>query len=248
MRKLLGFIIVMLLFSCNSETAGDCFQTAGNLVQEERTVSSFSKILVKEGIELILKEDATHSVIVEGGKNLLNDIQVSVKNNELILVNNNTCNWVRDYAPVKVIASSPNITHVRSATQYDVISDGVLNYPSFNIISEDFNLPESQNIGDFYLQLNCQSFSLVFNNLSNCFISGAAVSANINFASGNARFEGENFMVDNITLYHRGSNDMLLNPQLSISGDIYSTGNVILFNTPPTVNITEHYKGKLITN
>ena len=68
MRKWLGLVIITLMFSCNSETAGDCFQTAGDLVQEQRTVSSFSKILVKEGIELILKEDATHSVIVEGGK------------------------------------------------------------------------------------------------------------------------------------------------------------------------------------
>jgi len=31
-----------------------------------------------------------------------------------------------------------------------------------------------------------------------------------------------------------------------LEGDIYSTGNVIAVNEPPVVDVTAHYKGKLI--
>ena len=39
---------------------------------------------------------------------------------------------------------------------------------------------------------------------------------------------------------------MILFPIESIKGDIWSTGNVVLKNNPPEIQVTEHYKGKLI--
>lgn len=41
---------------------------------------------------------------------------------------------------------------------------------------------------------------------------------------------------------------MLVNPQVSISGNIYSLGDVISFNNPATIDVTEHYQGRLIFN
>ena len=56
MKKLVYILILMLLFSCNSENASDCFQSSGTMVQQEVTVSGFDKILVNRDIELIIKE------------------------------------------------------------------------------------------------------------------------------------------------------------------------------------------------
>ena len=71
---------------------------------------------------------------------------------------------------------------------------------------------------------------------------------NINFAAGNGRFEGENLVAQNINIFHRGSNDMVVNPQQSLTGSIRSTGNVISVNEPPLVNVEEVFSGRLIFN
>ncbi len=236
----------ILIFACNSEQAGDCFQTTGGIIQHEISLNIFDKILVNRDIELIVKEGAKQQVIIETGKNLLNDVDAVVTDGRLILTDNNICNYVRDYGITKVYVTSPNITEIRSSTQYNISSDGVLTYPNLTILSEDFSVPDSFTIGNFYLQLNNDAFTIVFNNISNCFVSGTTNNLNITFASGGSRFEGGNLVAQNVTFWNRSSNDMILNPQQSITGKISGTGDVICLNQPPIVDVLEQYKGRLI--
>ena len=246
MKKTLYILASILLMTCNSEQAGDCFQTTGGIIQQEISLSNFDKILVNRDIELIIKEGTEQKVIIETGKNLLNDVEAVVAGGRLTLTDNNSCNYVRDYGITKVYITSPNITEIRSATQYDVRSDGVLTYPTLTILSEDFNVPDSFTIGNFYLQLDTNAFNVVFNNISNCYVSGNTSNLNITFASGGSRFEGESLIAQNVTLWNRSSNDMIVNPQQSVTGKISGTGDVICLNQPPVVDVVEQYKGRLI--
>lgn len=241
-------MISVLMIACNSEQAGDCFQTTGTIIQQEVSVSNFDKILVNRDIELIVKEGAEQKVIIETGKNLLNDVEAVVVDGKLILTDNNTCNYVRNYSVTKVYITSPNITEIRSSTQYDVRSDGVLTYPTLTILSEDFNVPDSFTNGNFKLQIDNITFRLVFNNLSNCYISGKTNNLDITFAAGTSRFEGANLVAQNVTLWNRSSNDMIVNPQQAITGKISGTGDVISLTHPPIIDVQELYKGRLIFN
>lgn len=248
MKKLTYIVALIILFSCNSENAGDCFQTTGTIIRQEITVSNFDKILVNRDIELIIKEGATQKVIVETGKNLLNDVEVIVLDGILTLTDNNTCNYVRKYGITKVYVTAPNITEIRSSTQYDVRSDGVLTYPNLTILSEDFNVPNSFTSGNFRLQIDNTNFNVIFNNLSNGFISGTTNNLNITLASGTSRFEGENLIAQNVIIWNRSSNDMIVNPQQSITGKILGTGDVISKYKPELIAVEEVYKGRLIFN
>ena len=237
-----------MLFSCNSENASDCFQTTGTSIQQEISVSAFDKILVNRDIELIVKEGVEQKVIIETGKNLLNDVEAIVLDGKLILTDNNSCNYVRDYGVTKIYVTAPNITEIRSSTQYEVRSDGVLTYPTLTILSEDFNEPDSFTNGNFTLEIDNANFTLVFNNLSNCFISGKTDNLDITLASGTSRFEGANLIAQSVVFWNRSSNDMIVNPQQSIIGRISGTGNVISVTTPPIIEVQELYKGRLIFN
>lgn len=248
MKRLVYILILMLLFSCNSENASDCFQSSGTMVQQEVTVSGFDKILVNRDIELIIKEGAEQKVVIETGKNLLNDVEAVVVEGKLILTDNNACNYVRNYGITKVYVSSPNITEIRSSTQYDVRSDGVLTYPSITILAEDYSAPGTFISGNFRLEIDNSSFFAVFNNLSNCFISGKTNNLNITLASGTSRFEAQNLIAQNVVFWNRSSNDIIVNPQQSLTGRISGTGNVISVNHPPLVDVQEVYKGRLIFN
>jgi len=68
----------------------------------------------------------------------------------------------------------------------------------------------------------------------------------VGFYAGSSRFEGENLIAKNIEVYHRGSNDMIVNPIQSLTGELRGTGNLISVNTPPTVDIEQIYNGTLI--
>jgi hypothetical protein len=70
----------------------------------------------------------------------------------------------------------------------------------------------------------------------------------VGFYSGDSRFEGANLIVQNIQIYQRSSNDMILNPQLSLTGEIRSTGDVILVNEPPEMSVQVFYTGQIIIN
>lgn len=246
MKKLTYILCLIFLFACNSEDAGDCFQTSGSIIQQEVTIEAFEKILVKRNVKLVLKQDVDYKVVIETGKNLINDVKAKVKNNQLILTDDNTCNYVRDYGITTIYVSAPNITEIRSSTQYDIVSDGVLNYNSLRLLSEDFNVPETFTIGDFRLEINTKNFSVATNGLSSCYISGIAENVNIGFYAGSGRFEGRDLIAQNIEVYHRGSNEMIVNPQLSLTGELLGTGNLISVNQPPIVDIEVVYTGNLI--
>src|SRR5690606_20304091 len=156
-------------------------------------------------IEMILKEGPEQKVVVETGENLLNDIVVEVIEGQLKLSNNNSCNYVRDYTSTKIYVTAPNITEIRSSTQLDIRSDGVLTYPDLNIYLEDYR-EAYQTTGNIYLDINNESIRLIFNNLSKCFVNATTNNLNINFAAGNCRFEGENLLAGTINVYHRRSN------------------------------------------
>ncbi len=246
MKKVLHLIVALLFFACDSEDSGDCFQTTGSIIQQEFDVTNFTRILVNENVTLVLKDEPVSKVVIETGKNLLNDISAEVVDGQLILSDNNGCNTFRSFGTTIAYVSAPNITELRTASQYEIQSEGVLTYPSIRLISEDFNFPDTVTIGDFRLEVDNQAVTLVFNNLSNCFISGRTQSLNIQYVAGNGRFEGKNLLADQVRVNHRGSNDMIINPQISLTGTIRSVGNVISYNRPETVEVDEIFNGRLI--
>ncbi|MDP6922706.1 MAG: DUF2807 domain-containing protein, partial [Lutibacter sp.] len=93
------------------------------------------KIVVHEHVGLVLKEGPEQQVVVETGEHLLADVSVEVVEDRLVLRNNNTCNFFRDYGLTKVYITSPNIVEIRNASEQAVRSSGVLTYPSLYILS-----------------------------------------------------------------------------------------------------------------
>jgi hypothetical protein len=245
MKKRYFILLFITIISCNKEDANDCFQTSGSIITEEIHVNDFSKIEVNEGINLILKDGASQEIRIETGVNLINEIEVTVVGDKLFLYDHNNCNYVRDYGFTTIYVTSPNITEIRSNTQFEIRSDGILTFPNLTLISENFT-NESAASGNFTLQVENEELKVIFNNLSNLFISGSTDRFDIDFPGGNSRVEAANFAANTISIFSRGSNDIIINPQLEISGNIYGTGDVIAVNRPALVTLTAHYTGRLL--
>ncbi|SEL12942.1 Putative auto-transporter adhesin, head GIN domain [Aquimarina amphilecti] len=249
MKKAIIIILGLCMITCDSENAIDCFQRTGDIVRKEVEVTDFKRILVNPGVELILKEGPDVLVVIETGDNLLDEVSAIVEGDRLILSNTNDCNFVRDFNQTKIFVTSPNITEIRSETQFDISSEGVLTYPSLRLLSEDFNEDNGGNItGTFTMQVNIEELAVVGNNIASFFISGEVVNLYVGFFSGTGRFEGAELVAQNIDIFHRGTNKIIVNPQQLIEGAIRSTGDVISINKPPVIQVDEFFTGRLIFN
>ncbi|WP_179339750.1 head GIN domain-containing protein [Winogradskyella ludwigii] len=247
MRKLV-YILSLLLLACNSEDANDCFQTSGNSILQEVSVSSFERIMVHRDIELIITQAPDYKVTIETGENLINDVEVEVIGDQLVLVDNNNCNYVRDYGITKIYVEAPNLKEIRTSSQYEISSNGILNYNTLTLFSEDFNTENEFTIGDFRLSINSETLKVISNNLSFYYIDGVVGTLNVGIYSGSGRFEAENLIAQNVIIFHRGTNDVIVNPQQSITGELRGTGDLILVNEPPIVEVERFYTGQLIFN
>ena len=244
-----GFLVVfvVLIYSCNNENAPDCFQDAGEISRTEIDVDQFSKITVFEKISLILKQGETQKVEIETGEYLLNDIVAEVLDDRLILRNGNGCNFFRAYGLTKVYITSPNISEIRSSTGLPIKSDGALGYASLLLFSESFTDPQAETTdGEFDLELDTGSLAIVVNGIAYFRLKGTTENLNINIAAGDSRIDAENLLANAVSLNHRGTNDIQINPQQSLSGVIRGTGDVISYNQPSILEVEELYTGKLI--
>ncbi len=237
---LLSFIF---LLSCNSENAPGCFKTAGKNITQQIAAENFDKIHISEGIELVISQGSETSVAIETGENLLNNISVELIDNQLFVKNNNSCNWVRDYNSTTVFITVPNLDNIYSASQFAVRSQGILEFPELNLQSGMFSHTAS---GSFHLNVKCNILTIEDNKSSYFNISGETIDLNVNFYDGNARFDGENLEAKNVHCFQRSSNDIVVKPSEKVQGTIYSTGNIVLKNLPPTIEVAQLYQGRVI--
>ncbi len=242
MKKVLVIFISLIFLSCG--LSEDCIKSAGAIKNQIIDVTPFENIYVYAGIELVVTQGPNYEVSVQAGANFIDDIDISVKDNSLFLKDNSGCNWVRDYGKTIVYVTAPNIVEIYSNTDQKISSNGVLTYPMLRLYSMDFF--GGVGAGDFIMEVDNSQLVVQSNHVSSFFITGRTTQLLLNFYNGNGRFEGENFHPDEIVLFHRGANDLIINPVSILRGDIYGTGNVRCKSHPATVEVTKHYSGRLI--
>ena len=247
MNKIVYLVLVFIFLACDSENGSDCFKKEGTIVQREIDLDLFTKIIVYPRVQLFIEKGDIQKVILETGENLINDVEVTVDGGLLSLIDNNSCNFIRDYNVTKVYVTSPYITEIRNSSDLEVNSIGILTYPELKLISENYNNEDIfHNDGNFRLSLNVEKIVIISNGHSSFRLSGNANIAYFNTYAGNSYILAENLTVNEINLFHRSTGKMIVRPFESIRGKIMGIGNVIAKNRPPLIDVEENYTGKLI--
>jgi len=247
MKQIILLCAIFIMASCDNENSWDCLQTAGDIIQQEIEVNTFSKIIIEDDFELVIRQGEIASVVVETGVNLWSDISVSQEGETLRFKNDNACNLLREYNVTKAIVTAPDLKEIRNASSFNVIGEGVLNYRSLSLVSNTTaGVEDPRKSGDFTLEINCVNLNVAANGQSGFYISGYTENASIAFEDEAPRFEGENLIIDDLFLVQRSANLMIVNPQDRIRGKIFGVGNVISLNEPPVVSVEEFFTGRLI--
>ena len=244
--RLICLLAILCIMGCDNPDANDCFKSAGKEVEREVQLSEFSRVLIGREVEAYILQGDEYSIRIVSGENLIDDVSADIEDGRLVVEDLNTCNFVRSYGTTKVYITAPNLTEIRSSTQFEISSIGVLSYPQLSLLSENFNESGTLPLANFRFRINSERLSIVSNNSSNFFISGEVDDLSVGFFDGVGRFEGADLIAQNVQISHRGSNDMIVNPQVSIEGVIRGPGDVIAVNTPLIINVEELYTGRLL--
>ena len=253
MKKISLFVgAFLLLVAC--EKPSDCVESSGAIVTKEVAVQPFKKLKVYRGIEVVITQGTDYKVEIVAGENFISNVEVTQNGDQLIFKDEASCNWVRAYGMIKILVTTPTLEEVYSKTDRHISSNGVLTFPSltFTAFDKDADGEAGAGTGDFILNVDNESLTINNNNVSRFYLSGQTNTADFNFYFGDGRIEAENLMAQHVKVYHRGSNDMIVYPIQSLIGDelngggLFSTGNVILKNVPPIINVEEFYQGNVI--
>ena len=243
------FFVSLCFLSCSTEDAPDCIQNAGTTIRKEVNVTPFEEIIVYERVKLFIEQGEKLQIIIETGENLINEVSVNVENNRLSIRNDNACNLFRKYEVTRVFVTVPNLKWLQNSSGSSIESIGTLKFQNLHLVSQNQERDLSIHTdGDFILKLDVQNLRITNDNYSNYFLTGNVENFSGFFAAGDGRLEAADLIVQNYDLFHRGTNKLIINPQQSLRGDIYSHGDIVSKNRPPIVNVTEHYTGRLIFN
>ena len=244
MNKLI-YIVVLLLSGCAIEDPSACFESGGKEISKTLALDEFSRVIVREGIALQLAQGDQNNLRITHAENFMDNITTEIVDGRLYISNNNECKFFNGYRPAQLLLTAKNITEIRNASQYTITNIDTLRYASLTLISEDF-LEQEVNVGDFDLRVNAPNLSIITNDVSNFFLAGKVQNFDINFASGQGKLTASKLETQNIHLFHRGTNDLVVYPVQEIKGEIRGTGNVIAINRPPVIAVEEFYTGRLI--
>lgn len=239
-RLLIFLCILSVLSSCDNAKAPDCLKTRGDEVVATVVTEPFSSLSINNEFEVVITAGNTQQVRLTTGANLADEITFEVIDGLLTISNNNSCDWARRYEMPVVEITHPNITNIRQNGGGTIRSNGMLNYPDLTLVSEESS-------GNFELELSADKLVIVNNDLSNYYIEGSVTNLTVGFFSGDGRFEGANLMAEDVSVFQRGTNDIIVNATESLTGRILATGDLIFVGTRPTIlDVSEENRGKLI--
>lgn len=146
MRYFNIIIGLLMLSSCGGEQKDDCITKLGKVVTEQRDVLSFDKLYVEDRIKVFLVQDSINYGRIElnGPSNLLNQIESTVTDNQLRLINTNTCNFIRSFNyDINVYVYIKELTEIHLESIAEVVSNDTININFLNIFHpalSDINL------------------------------------------------------------------------------------------------------------
>ncbi len=242
-RICLSGMILLVVFagisSCKKSGA-DCFTSTGNVIKQVRMVDDFDTIIARENVDIILTQDSVNSIVVEAGEKIIGGIKTVTDNRQLMIDNNNTCNWVRSYnKPLNVYV------HVKNLRKIYYLSAG--NITSTNVLtSGSFMLDVWGGCGSIDLSLNVNQ-GYIYEHLGTADITVRGRAVYNSVVSGDFGFlQLKDLSTDYTYVSNTGTNDCYVKAIKFLDATIRSIGNIYYTGKPDTVHANITGAGQLV--
>jgi hypothetical protein len=230
-------ILCMFFSACKKENACDCIKRTGDIIRDTRSLSGFTKLLIKDNVNVFITQDSVFEVTVEAGKNIAPLIITEIDGTTLVCRNTNRCNFTRSYKkPLNIYIHMPIII--------DIDCRGTGNVKSLNTIETPAIHLNTISSGNTELTLNTPQLTTSMHGSADLTLYGTALGHEC--YSGGSGFLIAAGLHTNYTYLHSTTlglcyiyvaNQLIC--RLDQKGDIFCYGN------PKNVNVTTYGSGRL---
>jgi hypothetical protein len=237
-------IVFLFLFSLGCEKAEDrqCMKTAGE--ESERLVipPTFNKLKITEHIKVVLVQDTVEKIVLRGGKNLLNFIDIQLVEGVLVFTNTNTCNFLRSYkkkVTAEIHFKSLINLHFEGTEQLSNV--GKLNLDWFTLLIRD-------GAGPVNLTLDAQLIDATIAHGWGDFTLKGTVNRGVFDIRSNGYCDtyGLNIL-DSLTVVSKTQGQIKVNSDnAKLKAQIETNGNILYRGTPTAIELNRIGNGQLI--
>jgi hypothetical protein len=235
--------LTLVAASCKKPEDRTCFKSVGAYSEKEIKMGTFNKLKLYEYMKFVLIQDSTDKIILKGGENLLNRINLKLSDNRIEIKNENKCHFLRDYSK-KVIVE----IHFSTLINIEIIgSETLTNIGALNL--DLFSLTISDGAGSVNLN-NINS------NVFKTFLTGGngdfTLSGKANFAhfivKGNGYCNTNEFTAkDSLDVITNSSAPIKVNADnTKFRTEVIRNGNIYYIGSPISIRNKEYGSGKLI--
>lgn len=232
----------LTLVACKKPEDRTCFKGVGSQSQKEILLESFNRMELKEHVEYELIQDSLDKVVLIGGKNLLNLIDVTVTDGSLKIQNRNRCTFLRNAKKVvKAEIHFTSLININFVGTEPLRSRGTINTDYFTFYSRD-------GAGDVVLDLKAIHIdSEADHGWCNYTFTGSTKTARI-CAKSNSYCDVSGLHIeDSVYVASETEGDIKLDASnIPLVGYLKEKGNIYYKGTPTVITIVQTGKGSVL--
>ena len=241
MKWLNLLVLIALVISCKKPEQRACFKKSGELSSRIYEFGSFNQLHLKEHLTYKLVQDSTNKVLVRGGSNLLNFVEVMGENGILTIENKNRCNYLRSYEIPEV--------EIHYTKLINILFEGTERLYNEDTLITDY-LTITLRDGAGHMELNVKAIDVNAINThgwGRLTLKGETQSLRANLM-GDGKFDfSQVTAINQIKLITSSSVDQRVNAAgIPLHVELNGVGNVYYYGLPSVINTVQYGKGKLI--
>ncbi|MEJ6616182.1 MAG: DUF2807 domain-containing protein [Crocinitomicaceae bacterium] len=242
MRLGIIFIIALLTFGCKKSEDRNCIKSIGDNASKEILVDDFEFLYMGPHLKYKLIQDVVNKVVVTGGGNLINGIDVHVENQKLVIENSNECAFLRSYEEVvEVEIHFVDMINIEFEGTHEVICPDTLLLTDFTLLIRD-------GAGAFDLKLNANSLNLLISHGWGNYVVGGFVNyANFQISSnGYGNSNGLHVLNELVVISNSAGLVEVNADQCNLLAEINSSGSIYYKGTPAMIQFNNYGTGELV--
>ena len=235
-----SFLLLSVVFLCFSLSA------SGELSSERRLLFFFDKIEVKGEVDVFLsKGKRNRETTVYADSEIIDSVITRVRDKTLYVEANNTYELARRLPflklnakrkfPVEIIVSIDRLKEIRVHGASNLTSTG-LSPGNLSIFSTSSGKLHFEN-------LDCPTLLLRHEGDGTVVLKGKGVSQFKAQVLGNGSLRGEDLLVEQASLIHKGKGFAHLSPQAWLDARMHGTGNLLLHKKPEKMVVDQSGEG-----
>lgn len=226
MKRLIYISLLLLVItSCKKPEDRSCWKGHGEDTTIEIPLDSVSSFRLGKKIRYRIFEDDERKIVIKGGENMVNLIDLSYDGYELTISNQNKCHFLRDYKrEIEVEIHYPHYYNFYMEASDSVVFEDTIHSQTILIEMKEAGGTMVLNVDNYRTEV------VVSIGTANYILSGHSVYGAVK-VQDKGYADASNFTADNLFGFQNSTSDLYLNVNGALSeilingtGDVYYTG------------------------